>query len=128
MALALPLAHCTMRWENSLTVSFIDLDYDFVLTSPPFINTELYAGMTPFANAKAYYTDFLIPLLDKCRLNVARNGHVCFHLSHSIYAALTGKHKYELCEEVLPILAVTVQSCQSTTSRKSFNLYVWRPL
>ena len=41
----------TMIWENCLDVDFSNIDYDFVLTSPPYANTEIYQHMTPWKNS-----------------------------------------------------------------------------
>ena len=34
-----------MLWQSALDVDFSTLDYDFVLTSPPYVNLEIYEHM-----------------------------------------------------------------------------------
>lgn len=77
-----------MIWESCLDVDFSKIDYDFVLTSPPYINLEQYENMKPFESDKKFYTEFLIPLLEKCLKHIRRNGFVCFNISPKMYADL----------------------------------------
>jgi len=86
-----------MIWEDCLKVDFAQIDYDCVLTSPPYINLEVYKHMTEFETDHSYYTEWLIPLLDKCLLHIKEGGYVCFNISPKMYQALTGHHKYKLC-------------------------------
>lgn len=86
-----------MIFKSCLDVDFSEIDYDCVLTSPPYVNLEVYQGMTPWATSKAFYEDFLIPLIDKCRKHIRRNGRVLFNISPKMYKALTETYKYEKC-------------------------------
>ncbi len=83
-----------MIWKSCLDVDFHDIDYDFVLTSPPYENIELYSNMSPFKNDDDFYLNFLIPLLNKCRKNIKRNGLVAFNISPQMYKKLIHKYKY----------------------------------
>jgi hypothetical protein len=87
-----------MIWEDCLKTDFSKIDYDCVLTSPPYINLEMYKHMPLFDTDHAYYTTWLIPLLDKCLLHIKKGGHVCFNISPKMYHALTVYHKYKLCD------------------------------
>ena len=53
--------------------------------------------MDAFASQKAYYEDFLIPLLDKCRTHIQDGGLVAFNISPKMYELLTGRYKYPVC-------------------------------
>ena len=77
-----------MIWESCLTADFEAIDYDFVLTSPPYINLEQYPHMTTWDTSKAFYSDFLIPLLKKCLTHIKRDGKVCFNISPEMYDEL----------------------------------------
>lgn len=77
-----------MIWESCLTADFESIDYDFVLTSPPYINLEVYPNMTKFESNNAFYKDFLIPLLTKCLKHIRPNGKVCFNISPKMYKDL----------------------------------------
>jgi hypothetical protein len=86
-----------MIWQNCLTVDFSTINYDFVLTSPPYINLEVYENMTPYKSNEYFYKKFLIPLLDKCLANIKNDGWVCFNISSNMYADLM-KFGYRQCD------------------------------
>jgi len=109
-----------MLWENSLTTDFSKIDYDLVLTSPPYINLELYPGMTPFESKAKFYNDFLIPLINKCRTNIKPGGKVCFNISPAMYKDLTEVFKYQKASEAVPLLQQKVQG-----KDKGDLIYVW---
>lgn len=109
-----------MLWTSSLTSDFSDIDYDFVLTSPPYINVEVYPGMTPFESKAKFYKEFLIPLIDKCRKNIKRGGKVCFNISPAMYKDLTEVFKYEKASDAINLLQQKVQG-----KDKGDKIYVW---
>jgi hypothetical protein len=111
----------TMRWESSLDADFSEIDYDCVLTSPPYLNLELYPGMTAFEGKKDFYETFLIPLISKCRKHIKRNGWVCFNISPAMYKDLTVIFKYPLCERAIEMYQQKVQGID-----KKDKIYCWR--
>ena len=110
-----------MIWSSSLSYPFERLNYDFVLTSPPYVNLELYPGMTPFESEKKFYEEFLIPLIDKCRKHCQSGGWVCFNISPKMYVALTEKFKYKSCDQTEELL----QQKRLGTD-KGDKIYCWR--
>jgi hypothetical protein len=92
-----------MIWESCLSVDFEKIDYDFVLTSPPYINLEQYPNMTKFESNKVFYKEFLIPLIDKCLTHIKRNGNVCFNISPKMYTELLS-HGYRPADEEVDLL------------------------
>ena len=86
-----------INFQSSLEADFSTLDYDLVLTSPPYYNLEVYQGMPRFASEDAFYKDFLIPLLDKCRKHIKKHGKVLFNISPKMYKKLTAIYKYPSC-------------------------------
>jgi DNA modification methylase len=109
-----------MLWASSLTSDFSDIDYDLVLTSPPYINLEIYPGMTPFEGKEQFYKKFLIPLIDKCRKHIKAGGKVCFNISPAMYKDLTEVFKYEKASETVPLLQQKTQG-----KDKGDLIYVW---
>ena len=122
MMLELPSSggELAIQFESSLEADFSEIDYDFVLTSPPYLNLEVYPGMTPFESKAKFYKDFLIPLIDKCRKNIKRGGKVCFNISPPMYRDLTAVFKYQEAVEALPLLQQKVQGRD-----KGDMIYVW---
>lgn len=109
-----------MIWQDALTVDFSTIDYDCVLTSPPYLNLELYPGMTPFASDEAFYKGFLIPLIDKCRRHIRRGGRVCFNISPKMYRDLTVTHSYPVCQSQIAMLQQKVRG-----KDKEDQVYCW---
>lgn len=84
----LNIKNCEMRWESSQDQDFSDIEYDMILTSPPYINLELYEGMTPFENEKEFYHHWLIPLLGNAYEGLSDGGHMCINISPKMYKKL----------------------------------------
>ena len=120
MVAKLDIKNTQMLWSNALEVDFSTIDYDCVLTSPPYINLEIYVGMTPFSSDDEFYTKFLIPLINKCRKHIRRAGHVCFNISPAMYAALTSTYGYEKCSSEVPMLQQKVRG-----KDKEDKVYCW---
>ena len=80
----------SINFHSCMDADFSEIDYDFVLTSPPYINLEQYPHMTPFENEQKYYNDFLIPLINRCleHINPVNGGWVCFNINQKMYKDL----------------------------------------
>jgi hypothetical protein len=113
-----------MIWGDALEQDFTAIDYDMVLTSPPYWDTgnlEIYELMKVWKTEKEFYETFLIPLITKCRASIKRSGKVCFNISPKMYKALTGKYKFPPCDEQVAMLQQKVQG-----KDKGDMVYVWR--
>jgi hypothetical protein len=91
-----------MIYENCLDVNFEKIDYDFVLTSPPYFNLEKYENMTLFESNEKYYKLFLIPLIIKCKKNIKNDGKVCINISDYMYKDYL-KYGGKECIEILQL-------------------------
>ena len=109
-----------MIFQSCLDADFSTIEYDFVLTSPPYINLETYQNMTPFESNKAFYKQFLIPLIDKCLKYIKPGGRVCFNISPKMYADLI-KHGYKVCDEEENLLQQ-----KRFAKDKQDKIYIWR--
>jgi hypothetical protein len=109
-----------MIWNSCLDVDFSQIDYDFVLTSPPYINLEVYENMTPFESNKLFYEKFLIPLVSKCLEHIKNNGSVCFNISPKMYEDLL-KHGFRKCDEEYDLLQQ-----KRLGKDKQDKIYIWR--
>ena len=109
-----------MIWSSCLDVDFSKIDYDFVLTSPPYINLEVYENMTPFESNKAFYERFLIPLISKCLAHIRSGGSVCFNISPKMYEDLV-KHGFRTCDEEYDLLQQ-----KRLGKDKQDKIYIWR--
>jgi len=110
----------SMIWESCLDVDFSKIDYDFVLTSPPYINLERYENMELFETDKIFYTKFLIPLINKCLKDIKNNGWVCFNISPKMYADLL-KNGFRKADEECDLLQQ-----KRLGKDKEDKIYCWR--
>ena len=95
----LKLQNVKLFWETSLNEDIISaLDYDMVLTSPPYENLELYEHMTPWDTEEDFYKGFLIPLINLCHKYLKEGGHSCWNISPKMYKKLTQVYKYQECD------------------------------
>jgi hypothetical protein len=74
-----------MIWQSCLDADFSKIDYDFVLTSPPYVNLEIYEHMELWDSNEAFYREFFIPLWTKCVKHIKPGGRVCFNISPKMY-------------------------------------------
>jgi len=77
----------TMIWEDTLAVDYETIDYDFVLTSTPYVNkagkmVEVYEHQVIMDD---FYGKFLVPLIQKCLRHIKRGGKVCFNMNTIMY-------------------------------------------
>ena len=94
-----PTSQVKLFWETSLNEDIIKtLDYDMVLTSPPYVNLELYEHMTPWDSDEEFYVDFLIPLMNLCMKYLKPGGHNCWNMSPKMYKFLTQQLLYPECD------------------------------
>jgi hypothetical protein len=110
-----------MLWDSCLDIDFSTIDYDFVLTSPPYVNLELYEHMTPWETEEAFYKHFFIPLYYKCVTNIKSGGHVCFNVSPKMYDAAV-KYGLPPCDDEEDLLQ---QLGQATGKKKQDKIYIW---
>jgi hypothetical protein len=71
--------------DDCFNVDFEAIDYDLVLTSPPYFNLEKYSHFKEFDSEASYYKDWLIPLIDRLRKHIKRNGKVCINISDYMF-------------------------------------------
>jgi len=81
------------RVQDALTVDYSNIEYDMVLTSPPYYDLEVYrGGSAPFATPEGgtntndnYDTQFYRPLFSKTYEHLAKGGHYCLNIPEKIY-------------------------------------------
>jgi hypothetical protein len=111
-----------MIWQSCLDVDFTKIKYDFVLTSPPYVNLEIYEHMEVWDSDEAFYKGFFIPLWQKCVDNIQPGGHVCFNISPKMYddAVANGLPVCDMEEDLLQQLG------QQKKKKKQDKIYIWK--
>jgi hypothetical protein len=115
-----------MIWQSCLDVDFGKIDYDFVLTSPPYVNLEIYEHMTEWDTDEAFYRGFFIPLWTKCVQNIKKGGHVCFNISPKMYADAV-KFGLTPCDDEEDLKQQMGQKVAMLTKgkKKQDKIYIW---
>ena len=110
-----------MIWDSCLDVDFSKIDYDFVLTSPPYSNMELYRKMTPWATDTDFYLTFLIPMWEKSCKHIKKGGRVALNISPKMYSdsLKLGLPPCDLEEDLLQQLG------QKMGKKKQDKIYIW---
>ena len=111
-----------MLWQSCLEVDFSKIDYDFVLTSPPYVNLEIYEHMELWDSDTAFYKEFFIPLWQKCIDNIKIGGHVCFNISPKMYDAAV-ENGLPICDMEEDLLQ---QLGQQKKKKKQDKIYIWK--
>jgi hypothetical protein len=93
-----------------------------VLTSPPYINLELYENMTPWSTDKEFYEQFFIPLWNKCVNHIRPGGHVCFNISPKMYETAQ-KYGLPVCDMEEDLLQSLTQQKKK---KKQDKIYIWK--
>jgi hypothetical protein len=116
-----------MIWSSCLDVDFSQIDYDFVLTSPPYINLEVYEHMEEWSSDEAFYKTFFIPLWQKCVDNIKAGGHVCFNISPKMYDDAV-KYGLKVCDEEEDLKQQMGQKANSLKAgkKKQDKIYIWK--
>ena len=111
-----------MIYESCLDVDFSEIPYDMVLTSPPYINLELYEHMEPWQSDELFYNDFFLPLFEKCLKHIKIGGNVCFNISPKMYedALKHGLPECDIEEDLLQQLG------QQKGKKKQDKIYIWQ--
>jgi hypothetical protein len=116
-----------MIWGNCLDIDFSKIEYDFVLTSPPYINLEIYEHMTPWESDEHFYKKFFIPLWEKCSSSIKPNGTIAFNISPKMYddAILYGLRPSDGSEDLLQQMGAKHDSIKSG-KKKQDKIYIWK--
>lgn len=110
-----------MVWQDCLSYDFSTIEYDFVLTSPPYVNMELYQHMSPWESDEQFYTEFFIPLKSKCMKHIKPGGHVCFNISPKMYDDAL-KYGLNPCDKEEDLIQ---QLGQQKGKKKQDKIYIW---
>lgn len=121
------VAKLKMIWSSCLDVDFSKLDYDFVLTSPPYVNLEIYEHMKEWASDEAFYKGFFIPLWEKCCKHIKPGGYVAFNISPKMYEDAI-KHGLTPCHEEEDLIQQMGQKSGllKAGKKKQDKIYVWK--
>lgn len=94
--------------------------FDCMISSPPYINTELYENMNEFKSENEYYRKFLIPYFELCKLMVKKDGLIMINISQKIYDTFINTYKMKKCDCKEPLKQQMGQN-----NKKQDFVYIW---
>jgi hypothetical protein len=106
-----------LRFEDALAVDYSKLDYDMVLTSPPYYNIELYSA-TKEQSEEEWNTKFYVPLFTETYKHMKKGGHYCLNIPFDVYENVATKVLGK-CDEKIPL-----PKMNRIKSKKEY-IYVW---
>lgn len=103
-----------MHWCSALDADYSAMDYDMVLTSPPYYNIERYEHSTEYSSKKEMNEKFYMPLFEKTWKHLKIGGTYCLNVNKEIYETAC-----------IPVLGVAhTQHQLGKSNRASQNSYV----
>lgn len=117
-----PLTNTKIKlyFKDALTVDYNKLDYDLVLTSPPYYNIELYKG-TKIRTKEEWDKDFYEPIFIKTWNGLKVGGHYCLNVPVELYDRVCLKIMGK-ADELLPLYKA---KRKENETYKEF-IYVWK--
>ena len=107
-------------FEDCLSIDYSKLDYDMVLTSPPYYNTEIYGETAPFKTKEEWNRFFYIPIIQRTYKYLKKDGYYCLNIPIPIYEYIVAPMLGE-CSLKIPLPIV---SRKPDSKYKEF-IYVW---
>lgn len=110
----------TLMFKDALLVDYSKLDYDFVLTSPPYYNIEIYRN-NKVLSEKEWNITFYEPIISVTFKHLKKNGYYCLNIPKNVYdnvcVKILGK-----CDKAFPL--------GKPSRKKDFTyneyIYVWK--
>jgi len=111
-------------WQSCLDVDYSKIEYDLVLTSPPYSNMEEYECMPLWKNDKDFNDNFMYPIFKKVYDNIKTDGFVCINISPKMWQDLKDYDMPEIKEEI----NLKQQLGKNTTkkTKKIDMIYIWQ--
>jgi hypothetical protein len=111
-----------LYFEDAVNFDYSKLDYDMVLTSPPYYNIELYNG-TKKRSKKEWEEDFYIPIFTNTFKYLKSGGFYCLNISQKIYNDIAKK----ILGEAIELIPLN-KSSRFTKEKNIYKeyIYVWK--
>jgi len=106
-------------FKDALKVDYSKIDYDLVLTSPPYYNIELYKG-TQKRDKDVWDREFYEPLFKKTWTHLKRGGHYCLNVPAEVYERVCIKVLGK-ADEFIPLF----KSKRTADEKYKEYIYVW---
>ena len=109
-----------LMFKDALKVDYNKLDYDLVLTSPPYYNIEIYTG-TEKMSEEEWNETFYKPLFNKTWDGLKVGGHYCLNVPIKVYDDIL----IPLLGKADILIPMSISKRSPTTTYKEY-IYVWK--
>ena len=107
-------------FKDALKVDYSKIDYDLVLSSPPYYNIEIYKG-TKEMNKEEWNNNFYKPLFTKTFAHLKKGGHYCLNIPEEVYKNVCIGVLGD-ADEFLPL----PKALRTTEEKYKEYIYVWK--
>jgi len=127
-----PGAKVRMIFRPAEEVSFANLTYDLVFTSPPYFMLEEYEQMPAYGSKQGFIDRFLIPVVMKAWTHLLVGGHMALNMPEEMYEAVR-PHLPKIKERLAlplsnrhPVNTAKGQTLGKEDKERHEWIYVWR--
>ena len=117
----------TIMFQDCLKVDYSKIDYDMVLTSPPYYNIEIYTGSTK-QSKDDWDNNFYEPILRMTWTHLKKGGHYCLNVPKEVYERVCQKVLGN-ADDFIPLVKSQRSRIGSTANPNKIYaefIYVWR--
>ena len=92
-----------LYFQDALTVDYSKLNYDLVLTSPPYYNIEKYGthGNDKNKTKEQWEKEFYIPIFERTFKYLKKGGYYCLNIPKEVYEKVARKTLGKPCIKML---------------------------
>lgn len=109
-----------LYFQDALAVDYSKLDYDLVLTSPPYYNIELYNGVNNQKTKEDWDEHFYKPIFQKTYKHLKTGGHYCLNIPEEVFTSVAVKILGK------PLAKLPLPKAQRSAGEKYHEyIYVW---
>lgn len=111
-----------LYFQDALTIDYSKLDYDMVLTSPPYYNTEMY-GFNEKKTKEQWEKEFYQPIFERTFKYLKKGGYYCLNIPKNLYKNVAKK-----------VLGKNITKMLLPKSKRNDNekyeefIYIWKKL
>jgi hypothetical protein len=110
-----------LYFQDALTIDYSKLDYDLLLTSPPYYDVELYGNNTQVKSKEKWNTEIYIPIFEITFKYLKKGGHYCLNIPEEIYKNVA-KKVLGKCITKIPL----PKSKRTAEEKYHEFIYVWK--
>lgn len=109
-------------FQDCLTIDYSQLDYDMVLTSPPYYDVEIYNNCNTYSSETDWNNNFYEPLISESYKYLQVGGYYCLNIPQNVYE--------NVCISILghchTFIELVKNKRQCGKNKKTEYIYIWK--